>query len=271
MLHGSVSEVVDQQATSHEQNIVRCRTCAESATRDSRYFPVNQTRHLMPIRDVPAGNHIRHTTRATAKPILIRHTVRVTEAKKSRATSTRTTLLDAARQIFTAAGYTDANVVDIVERAGSSVGSLYHHFGGKSDLYIALYDDYQSRQRHRAAKAFRVALASGEQDAMRLFIVSTRAYLEGCWEERELAQLFLSGGGPPGFELLTRRGFRHWLNANSELLSEQARPLPETLVLVLTTIATEAGREVAVQPSRAAARRFIQEILDLIGRLYPTD
>ena len=195
----------------------------------------------------------------------------VTEAKKSRATSTRTTLLDAARQIFTAAGYNDANVVDIVERAGSSVGSLYHHFGGKSDLYIALYDDYQSRQRHRAAKAFRVALASGEQDAMRLFIVSTRAYLEGCWEERELAQLFLSGGGPPGFELLTRRGFRHWLNANSELLSEQARPLPETLVLVLTTIATEAGREVAVQPSRAAARRFIQEILDLIGRLYPTD
>jgi hypothetical protein len=40
---------------------------------------------------------------------------------------------------------------------------------------------------------------------------------------------------------------------------------------VLTTIANEAGREVAVQPSRAAARRFINEILELIGRLYPKE
>lgn len=195
----------------------------------------------------------------------------VTEARRTRASGTRTLLLDAAREIFTAAGYADANVVDIVERAGSSVGSLYHHFGGKSDLYIALYDDYQSRQRHRAAKAFRLALANGEDDSLRLFVIGCRAYLEGCWEERELAQLFLSGGGPPGFELLTRRGFRHWLTANSELLSEHARPLPDTLVLVLTTIANEAGREVAVQPSRAAARRFTNEILELIGRLYPKD
>ena len=195
----------------------------------------------------------------------------MTETKKSRATSTKTLLLEAAREIFTTAGYSDANVVDIVERAGSSVGSLYHHFGGKSDLYIALYDDYQTRQRHRSAKAFRLALAAGETDSLRLFILGTRAYLEGCWEERELAQLFLSGGGPPGFDLLCRRGFRHWLTTNADLLSEHARPLPDTLVLVLTTIATEAGREVAVQSSRAAARRFIEEILELIGRLYPTD
>jgi AcrR family transcriptional regulator len=195
----------------------------------------------------------------------------VTQARRSRATITKAQLLDAAREIFTTAGYADANVVDIVERAGSSVGSLYHHFGGKSDLYIALYDDYQTRQRHRAAKAFRLALAAGENDAMRLFVIGTRAYLEGCWEERTLARLFLSGGGPPGFELLTRRGFRHWLATNSELLSEQARPLSDTLVLVLTTIATEAGREVAVRSTRAQARRFIDEICELIGRLYPSE
>jgi AcrR family transcriptional regulator len=193
------------------------------------------------------------------------------ETRKNRVGTTRTTLLAAAREIFTTAGYTDASVADIVEQAGSSVGSLYHHFGGKSDLYIALYDDYQTRQRHRSAKAFRVALAAGESDAMRLFIAGTRAYLEGCWEERELAQLFLSGGGPPGFELLTRRGFRHWLTTNTELLSDQARPLSDTLVLMLTTIANEAGREVAVAASRAAARRFIDEVVELIGRLYPPD
>jgi AcrR family transcriptional regulator len=199
------------------------------------------------------------------------HTGGMAGIRKERVSDTRTTLLAAAREIFTTAGYADANVADIVEHAGSSVGSLYHHFGGKSDLYIALYDDYQSRQRHRSARAFRLALAAGETDAMRLFIAGTRAYLEGCWEERELAQLFLSGGGPPGFELLTRRGFRHWLTTNTELLSDQARPLSDTLVLVLTTIANEAGREVAVQPSKAAAKRFIGEVVELIARLYPFD
>jgi AcrR family transcriptional regulator len=202
---------------------------------------------------------------------MIRHTGAVAETKGRRANTTRVTLLAAAHEIFTNAGYADANVVAIVEHAGSSVGSLYHHFGGKSDLYIALYDDYQTRQRHRSAKAFRLALAAGETDALRLFIAGTRAYLNGCWEERQLAQLFLSGGGPPGFELLTRRGFRHWLSTNAELLGEQARPLSDTLVLILTTIANEAGREVAVQPSKAAAQRFINEVIELIGRLYPPD
>jgi AcrR family transcriptional regulator len=209
-------------------------------------------------------------TWTTGRPKIV-HTYPVAETRGRRANSTRIMLLAAAREIFTTAGYADANVVDIVEQAGSSVGSLYHHFGGKSDLYIALYDDYQSRQRHRAAKAFRLALAAGESDSMRLFIAGTRAYLQGCWEERELAQLFLSGGGPPGFELLTRRGFRHWLSTNAELLSDQGHPLSDTLVLVLTTIANETGREVAVQPSRAAAQRFINEVIELIGRLYPPE
>ena len=35
--------------------------------------------------------------------------------------------------------------------------------------------------------------------------------------------------------------------------------------------ANEAGREVAVQPSKAAAGRFINEIVELIGRLYPPE
>ncbi len=188
-----------------------------------------------------------------------------------RAQVTRAALLAAAREVFTAAGYADANITDIVDQADSSVGSLYHHFGGKSDLYIALYDDYQLRQQHRAAKAFRAALAAGEDDALRLFIAGTRAYLDGCWEERQLARLFLSGGGPPGFELLTRRRFRTWLRTNSALLDKQAHPLSDMLILVLTTIATEAGREVAVASSRAKARQMTDEVLELMGRLYPPD
>ncbi|HVV07660.1 helix-turn-helix domain-containing protein [Amycolatopsis sp.] len=187
-----------------------------------------------------------------------------------RAQITRAALLEAAREVFSAAGYDNANMADIAERAGASIGSLYHHFAAKSDLYITLYNDYQRRQQHRSAQAFRTALGKGEQDALRLFIVGTRAYLEGCWEERELATVLLGGGGPAGFGLLARERFRDWLHANSVLVNGHVRPLSEMLVLCLTAMATEAGREVAAAPSRARARRMIDEVLELMGRLYPS-
>jgi len=53
-----------------------------------------------------------------------------------RTAQTQRALLDAARQVFTEQGFTNASIADVVERAGSSVGSLYHHFGGKSELTV---------------------------------------------------------------------------------------------------------------------------------------
>jgi AcrR family transcriptional regulator len=192
-----------------------------------------------------------------------------TKVGGGRAQATRTALLAAAEKVFTTAGYADANVTDIVSLANSSVGSLYHHFGGKSDLYVALFDDYQARQQHRASVAFRTALANGENEALPLFITGARAYLEGCWEDRQLAQLFLSGGGPPGFDVLERAKFRSWLSKNSMQLNDRVHPLSELHVLILTGVATVVGREVAVAPSKAKARKMIDEALALMGRLYP--
>src|SRR3954452_20074313 len=81
-----------------------------------------------------------------------------------RAQATRTSLLAAAREVFSESGFAEANIADVVARAGASVGSLYHHFGGKADLYLALFEDYQSRQEDRAAAAVREARAQGLGD-----------------------------------------------------------------------------------------------------------
>lgn len=53
---------------------------------------------------------------------------------------TRRQLLDASREVFSEKGYAVASVSDVVARADSSVGSVYHHFGGKEQLYLALWD-----------------------------------------------------------------------------------------------------------------------------------
>jgi AcrR family transcriptional regulator len=189
------------------------------------------------------------------------------ERAGGRAQATRATLLAAARDVFAAGGFADANITDVVAKAGASVGSLYHHFGGKADLYLALFDDYQANQEHRAAEAVRAARLQGMSDTMQLWLVGATAYLKGCWEERELARVFLDGGGPPGFELIARRRYREWVRVNTALLNNEDQPLGETLVVVLTSVVAEAGREVAVQETEEAAMRLAAEYVELLGRV----
>jgi len=90
------------------------------------------------------------------------------------------------------AGATRRNVVDMSGRRVQRRQPL-SPFGGKSDLYIALYDDY-STATTSCRHAFRLALAR-QTDAMRLFIAGTRA----TWAagRTELAN-FPVRGGPPG-------------------------------------------------------------------------
>jgi AcrR family transcriptional regulator len=189
------------------------------------------------------------------------------ERAGGRAQATRATLLAAARDVFAAGGFADANITDVVAKAGASVGSLYHHFGGKADLYLALFDDYQANQERRAAEAVRAARLQGTSDTMQLWLVGATAYLRGCWEERELARVFLDGGGPPGFELIARRRYREWVRVNTALLNNEDQPLGETLVVVLTSVVAEAGREVAVQETEEAAMRLAAEFVELLGRV----
>jgi AcrR family transcriptional regulator len=60
----------------------------------------------------------------------------------------RAELLDAARFVFGKRGFAEASVTEVVERAGSSVGSLYHHFGSKTDLFLALWQRHHAEQRN---------------------------------------------------------------------------------------------------------------------------
>jgi AcrR family transcriptional regulator len=192
---------------------------------------------------------------------------RAGERNTDRAAATRQALLSAAHDVFTESSFADASVTDVVERAGASVGSLYHHFGGKGDVFLALFEEYQQRQETRATQAVRVARERGESDAVCLFIAGTRAYFAGCWEERALTRLFLAGGGPAGFELVARRRYRDWVRANERLLRVDGERLGEALVLVLTASAAEAGLELAWCDNAESAAALGEDVLTLIKRI----
>lgn len=184
-----------------------------------------------------------------------------------RGAATRTVLLSASCEVFTSRGYAAANVTDIVARAGASVGSLYHHFDGKAELYRTLFEEYQRRQEERTRNAIRAARDAGETDPIRLFITGARAHLDGCLAEPGLSRLFMGGDGPPGFELVVRARLREWTRRNAALLQASHEPFDEALVLVLTSAAAGAVAEVSTSDDEHRARRLAEESLAIIARL----
>ncbi|MEU4508002.1 TetR/AcrR family transcriptional regulator [Nonomuraea wenchangensis] len=185
----------------------------------------------------------------------------VTQPRTSeRGAATRSALLTAAREIFVSKGFAEAGVTDVVSRAEASVGSLYHHFSGKADLYLTLFEEWQARQSQRTKQAAREARAAGESDRMRVFVSAARAYLAGCLEERELAALFLRGDGPPGFEVVMRDRLRKWAQLNAALFEDES-----ALVVVITGALAAAVSEVV----RTGDRALAEEVLAIIGQIRP--
>ncbi|MDA0634609.1 TetR/AcrR family transcriptional regulator [Nonomuraea sp. MCN248] len=194
---------------------------------------------------------------------------RKTSWEWSRTAQTRKSMLQAAREVFGEHGFAEANVSEVVARARSSVGSLYHHFGGKTELFLALYEDHQAAHEQAASASVARAKQEGVTDPVELLIAGARAYLEGAWERRDLVRLFIEGDGPPGFELIRRTRNREWVRQNAVLLGSGGDPLDRFTVTVLTSIIGEAAREVATSDSEEDAREVAEAAMTLIRRLDP--
>jgi AcrR family transcriptional regulator len=102
------------------------------------------------------------------------------------APTTREVLLGAARDVFIHEGYTRAGVTDIVALAGASVGGLYHHFSGKAELYLALFEQLQQRYEASTRRAVRECRKAGVSDPLQVLLAGARAYLDVCIEQRDL-------------------------------------------------------------------------------------
>jgi AcrR family transcriptional regulator len=184
-----------------------------------------------------------------------------------RGSSTRAVLLAAAREVFMLEGYAEAGVTDIVALAGASVGSLYHHFSGKADLYLALFEELHDEYDVRTRKAVRECRDSGVTDPMLLLLAGARGYFDVCIEQRDLAQLFTRGDGPPGFELLVRRRLSDWVSRNTGFFARTGEPLDEAAAIVMTGAIMLAVAEVSRAPDTARARELADGVLQVLSRL----
>jgi AcrR family transcriptional regulator len=123
--------------------------------------------------------------------------------------------------VFRERGYSHATMADIVDATGMSIGSIYHHFGGKDELFCACVDRIRSDLRTTAGldpEGAMPAAGGWESD-----------YFLAVWERRESARVFLTTDHPADF------------NAGVKMV-EYYRGPGEHVARILTAVALEACR-----------------------------
>jgi len=196
-------------------------------------------------------------------------TEQATQVSRSadRGSSTRAVLLAAAREVFMLEGYAQAGVTDIVALAGASVGSLYHHFSGKADLYLSLFEELHNAHDARTRAAVRECRDQGVTDPMRLLLAGARGYFDVCIEQRALVGMFSRSDGPPGFDLMWRQRLSDWVHRNTEFFARSGEPLDEAAAIVLTGAMMLAVAEVSLAADELRARQLADGVLEVLARM----
>lgn len=101
--------------------------------------------------------------------------------------STRARLLQGALAEFGARGFAAVGVNDLAERAGVTIGSLYHHFGSKLGIYRTVREDVERRVLDRLEGAAAVQPVQDPADVGALLLVGFD-YLVGAGFARLLAE-----------------------------------------------------------------------------------
>ena len=176
----------------------------------------------------------------------------------------RAILLNAALEVFTAAGYHSAAMDEIAERANVSKPVLYQHFPSKLELYLAVLDLHidslvfqiqkaiastpENSNRVKATVEAYFAFIDSEGEAFRLLFESDMS-VEPAVRERlnrmtydcaaaVSAVISLDTGLPQEAAMLLGVGLigsaqvtaRHWLERDSKLTREQATNLVSNVI-----------------------------------------
>ena len=153
----------------------------------------------------------------------------------ARTDATQHRILDAATEVFGARGFSAATMAEIVARSGASIGSIYHHFGGKKELFLAIYDRLSADVERRVAEAARDAT---EMDSQQAFAAHVRAYLHAIWENRRAAMMMASGDVPIDFEALRRKNtltfFHRWMGVLDVDSSNRGQLLSRVLIAIMS-------------------------------------
>jgi AcrR family transcriptional regulator len=155
-------------------------------------------------------------------------------------------------------------MADIVRRSGASIGSIYHHFGGKKELFLAIYDGLTDEIDRRIEAD---AAQAGPRDKQAEFEANVRSYLEAIWTNRRAAMVLSAGDAPAGFDAVRRagmfRGFGRWMS----VLQLDDSPRGQLLSRILIAAMAEASAMVIACDEAAGVAPITDAAIEWVGRL----
>jgi AcrR family transcriptional regulator len=194
------------------------------------------------------------------------HETGLTPRKKPlqrRAQETVDAILEAAAQVFAAAGYDDGTTNRIAERAGVSIGSLYQYFPNKNALLVALVErEVESGMTRMESWLAEARSAPGDLQSLLLSFVAALVELHRANPELHRL-LFEEASHPPELHDCVLRLEGTLAHGWEEILIAH----PEAVVSDPDTAA-----HFLVQTAEALTHRFVQHgIHDLPGPAFEAE
>jgi AcrR family transcriptional regulator len=183
---------------------------------------------------------------------------------------TRRAVLDAAAALFVEQGYDATGIDDIVKRSGVSVGSIYHQFRGKSDVYLAVAAEDFERS-FQASERERSRAAAAGADPRRAYLAGAEAFLMSTWQHREVARLTLGGNGPSDYRGLRADNLAQLHAAASSLRLVGSPPAPRSAAHAIVALTGAAALEIVDVDSARQARKVARYFIGLIEHLILPD
>jgi AcrR family transcriptional regulator len=192
--------------------------------------------------------------------------VKRTQAERSEAT--RDALIVAARPLFAEYGYAGVGTEQIVQAAGVTRGALYHHFGGKRELFAAVYERLEADLARRIAAG---ALEGGAAEPLAAMRAGAEMFLRACTEPEAQRIVLLDGPSVLGWDRWREIAAEHGLGLIEATLQaaidagaireQPVRPLAHLLMGALDEAAMLIARAEDPERMRAEVGRTLDALL----------
>ena len=178
-------------------------------------------------------------------------------SRKAAAAATRTKLIESGLRLAERTGLTGLSVNQLVDEAGVSKGSFFHHFGDRASYLLALHREFHDR----IAEHIDQTIGDLPRGRDRL-MAGARVYLDTCLQQRGIRALLLEARAEPAVaQEISRRNadFAGKCQADFKVLGRQ-HPLESALLWVAMTAEAaliELGEGAAAKSVRAALEEFL--------------
>jgi AcrR family transcriptional regulator len=189
--------------------------------------------------------------------------------QRERSDATTAELLDVARRLLAADGYTATSLDDVVRGAGVTKGALYHHFSGKRELFLAVYEREQQRLARVQFEAF-----ARKKDAWEGFFAGTRAFFEASLDPGVQRITLLDAPSVLGWETMREVEGRYslvQLHQGIEALIHDGhlapRPVAPLANMLFGAMCESAMMVARARDQRAATREVLAELRTIMEAL----